>query len=195
MILNSRFLAVAVLLLCSSAHAQFSPASPSTIRLANYRTFCVNQTIPFLQVDLVVNDQDRGLPGVIYLGVIDDSGTRPFFLGSDGWLEVTSGTIPPYSIQRQGLQNFSLSMDLSSLPQVNGRNLFIGYGALTAASSRMVQAGIDAATKMKERFPNRPVMTVEPDLHRIALVQDDMTKNSKYHFVINAANFPICDSN
>lgn len=178
--------ALLLALVCNVAHAN--------IHIANVRTFCVNQFIPHLQAEIVINDRDLGLPGILYVGVLDDGRKHPYFLGSDGWQAWGSGTIPAYAVLRQGLSNTTITLNLSSLPPLPALNIYMGYGALTPASEKIVQAGINAVAMMRNKFPERPLpATVAPDMHRLALIQDDMTRNAKYGLVLSSRTFPICD--
>lgn len=192
-----RLLTVAVLLLSSSSYAQLSLATTSTIRIANLKTYCVQRSIPYMQADIVINDADKGLPGILYVGIIDDEKQNPFFLTAGGWTRWAGGSIPVYGIMRDGLQTstVSLNLTLTSLPELSSRNIYMGYGALSAASEKIVQGGIKAVATVRQKFPERQIPSVDPDMHRLALVQDDMTRHAKYQFVINSASFPVCETN
>lgn len=186
----------AVLLVCGSVQAQLNTAAAPSIRVASVRTFCVNRTIPYVQADIIINDGDKGLPGILYVGVLDDDRQHPYFLGASGWTAWGSGTIPVYSVMRQGLSNTTVTLDLTSLPSMFGQSIYMGYGALTPMAEKSVQGAIDAVAMMRQKLPGRQLPpTVDPDSHRLALVQDDMTRNAKYNFVLSSANFPICETN
>lgn len=200
-----RVLAIAGLLLSLPANAQLGTAAPPSLRVVNIRTFCVNNLSPYLQADLVINEEDKGLPGVIYVGTLDDGKQNPHFLGPNGWTAWGSGTIPVYSIMREGLavpvrplqqQTVGVTLDLSSLPAMGSQSIYMGYGALSAKSEKAVQGGIDAVVMMRKKFPDRQLPpSVDPDMHRLALVQDDMTRNGKYNFVLSSASIPVCQNN
>lgn len=186
--------ALVLMLICNNAHAQFTSSASPGIAIANVRTFCLNRSIPYLQAEIVINHADQGLPGVLYVGVLDDARQQPYFLASTGWMAWSSGMVPAYSVQRQGLVNTTVTLNLASLPPLPGISIYMGYGALTPAAEKTVQAGIEAGVAMRRKFPDRawPPM-VEPDHHRLALVQDDMTRNAKYRLVLAAYDFPRCD--
>ncbi len=187
---------LAVLFVCGSVHAQLNSVAAPSIRVANVRAFCVNRTIPYIQADIIINDGDKGLPGILYVAMLDDDKQHPYFLGPGGWTAWVSGTIPIYSVMRQGLSNTTITLDLTSLPSIFGQNIYMGYGALTQIAERSVQGAIDAVAMMRQKMPGRKLPpTVDPDLHRLALAQDDMTRNAKYNFVLSSANFPICETN
>lgn len=194
-----RFALVAVLLSCSSvSFAQLSLSSKSNIQIGNLKVFCkgsLTEKIPFLQADILINADDSGLPGLLYLGTINDGQSQAYFLGANGWTLYNGGSLPPYAILRQGLQNSTITLDLTTLPSSVEQNIYLGYGALTAQSEKLVQAGIAAVAKIKEKLPDRKIESVDPDLHRLALVQENMTKNTKYQFVLKSADFPNCSTN
>lgn len=189
-------LLLVVLLVCGSVYAQINTTAVPSIRVANVRAFCVNRTTPYLQADIIVNDGDKGLPGILYVAMLDDDRQHPYFLGAGGWTAWVSGSIPVYSVMRQGLSNTTVTLDLTSLPSIFRQNIYMGYGALTPIAERSVQGAIDAVVMMRQKMPGRPLPpTVDPDSYRLALVQDDMMRNAKYNFVLSSANFPICETN
>ncbi|MFC6523169.1 hypothetical protein ACFQAT_28810 [Undibacterium arcticum] len=147
-----------------------------------------------MQVEININDEDKGLPGILYIGTINGDKTKAYFLSAAGWVAVGSGMIPAYSVVREGLQNARLQIDLSTVPDLmtDTQNIYVGYGALSVAAERSVQASITALEKAKEKLPGRTVKTVDPDMHRLALIQEDLTKKAKYQFVLSSSNFPVC---
>lgn len=192
-------LMLAVLLSGSSAVFAQTFTDKSSIKVANLRTGCVDLTIPYVEADILINDEDRGLPGVLYVGTTNQQHSEAYFATSGGWQGFSSGLIPPYQILSSGLSNTTVRLYVLTMPPLmygsesSAHNVYFGYGALTVANERLVQSSIAAVQRVKQQFPDKKISSIEPDHMRLTLVQDNMTKNAKYQFVINGYDFPRCE--
>ncbi|MCY0853038.1 hypothetical protein [Cupriavidus sp. D39] len=156
---------------------------PSTITVANQTLGCAGRT-PVVTLNLLVNPEDAGRPGLIYVGVHDPQQMQAALLNQDSaWEAFTGAALIPHIVRRDGLSSVRLNIPLSSSPSYQGWSLYVGYGALTLASEAMVQKAVVAVAGVKARYPDRPVPAVDEDHFKRSLIQEDMRKNTKYRFV------------
>lgn len=193
----------ATLLFSSSASfAQLSLSSDSTIKVSGVQFFCTQNGNPAVTARLLVNQEDRGLPGVVYVAAHNDERTEAWFIQGGSWVQWQGGYFPIYSIQGAGIQDTTITLELpasnvrSSLPNVAPfANIFIGYGVLTNASEAMVQKVAAAHAALRAKTPDKNMPVVDPDHQRRAYVQEDLTKKVKYQMIAAASSLPTCQSN
>lgn len=144
---------------------------------------------PYLQVTLSIDSADVGRPGILYVGAHDPGRTRAQFY-QHHWEEWNGAMFPPHRIVREGLASTTLAIPLGRSATVSdgawdlsGWQLYVGYGALTAADEEKVQRAMDGVAKVKAMYPERKIPAVEADHYRRVMVQENMTQNAKYRHV------------
>lgn len=157
-------------------------APVSNISISGTKTYC-NNNQPFVTVNLLINAPDVGRPGIVYVGSHDPIQLSAEFLTDGGWAAWSSAVLPPYVIQRNGLYDMTLQIPLNDLAAKQGWSLYVGYGAYTPKDEALVQSTNEAVAKVRAKFPERQIPTIDPDYYKRTLVQSDMTKNAKYHIV------------
>jgi hypothetical protein len=177
---NISFL-IALVLLYTSAIVRATPVllTPS---ISNVQTYCYNKQ-PQVRFNLLIHASDQGLPGLIYIGAHNPEKTRAQFYVQETWQEFEGAIFPVYKTVREGLTHTSLSIPLDEVIAKQGWQLYVGYGALTAEDEAKVQKMSDTVQSFKSNFPEKKVNTIEPDYFRRVLIQDNMTKHGKYHYI------------
>lgn len=146
-----------------------------------------DQTIATLTVTGYPNAEDMGLPGLLYLGVARPSGDDAVFFSPDegGWVEYSGGQLPMAEVNRAGINNFFLKMNVTQFLN-DGRALYFGYGSLTPKIEEIVTRRRDALKRMKERHPEKTFNEPSDDFVRRSLIESDMRKVGRYTQVLPA---------
>lgn len=197
----SAIVASALLLGSSASFAQLSLSYNSTIKVSGVQFYCSTNGNPVVTARLLVNQEDRGLPGVVYVAAHNDEQTEAWFSQGGTWVEWQSGYFPMYSINGGGIQDTTITLELpaansrSTLPGVAPfANIFIGYGVLTNANEAMVQRVAAANAAARAKTPDRNLPVMDPDHQRRAYVQEDLTKKVKYQMIAARTSLPSCQS-
>lgn len=164
--------------------APFVPG-PSSITFSNASLSCYGR-IPLLSLTLNINPSDAGRPGLVYVATHDPQQTQGAVLNQYGvWEPFNGAMLTPYIIRRDGLSAQVVKIPLSNAADWQGWSLYVGYGALTAASEGMVAQAVASVASVKARFPERNIPAVNEDHFKRSLIQEDMRKNNKYALVRN----------
>lgn len=197
----STIVGAALLLGSSASFAQLSLSFDSTIKVSGVQFFCGGSGNPVVSAKLLVNPEDRGLPGVVYVAAHNDEKTEAWFMQGNTWVEWQSGYFPMYSINGNGIQDTTITLELPATnirPTAPGvapfANIFIGYGVLTTANEAVVQKVAAANAAARAKTPNQKLPVMDPDHHRRAYVQEDLTKKVKYQMIASRASLPTCQS-
>ena len=154
----------------------------STIQTGEPVENCMDRT-PYLEVDLFINQQDQGRPGLIYAAVVDKARTKAFFYHNNSWVSWEGGgAYPIMYVMRNGLFKTKLLLMVSGNLPSDGE-LYVGYGALSIKDEKLVENSMLGVAKVKEKYPDRKIAAVDADTFKRALIEQDLTKNSKYRFV------------
>jgi hypothetical protein len=193
-------LRVLVILLALAAHPLLahalglsSQAPAPTIRAEYVSSYCDGNR-PIAVINLHINGDDVGLPGILYVAMHDPAEQQASYAvaGSNDWYEYGGEAMyPPYAVVTAGLQDVSLRLAAGPVDW----KLYVGYGALTPRAEAIVQAGQSVVAKA--RAMGRAVTGIDPNHHRRALVQEDMKRNAKFINVLTwgPANMSVCDAN
>lgn len=152
-----------------------------TISISDIRTYCIGRD-PYVHVSLKINNADVGRPGLIYVGSHNSAQTQGQFYSSH-WSDVDGQLFPIHSIERSGLFNKAIDIPLNDLTRKSGWDLYVGYGVLTVKDDADIQNAINSVAKIKEKFPEKKIPMIDPEYYKRVLIQSDMTKNAKYHYV------------
>lgn len=164
----------------TAARSRFAQAAPpSAIAISAPRIYCGNDQ-RYADVIIYVNPSDVGRPGLLYVGAHDPTQTSARFL-SGGWLDWNGSLYPIYMIQRTGLADTKVTIPLNEIPY--DWTIYVGYGALTIKDEDTVQRAMEGVAKVRAKYPDRPIPSVTADHYRRVLIQEDMTRNRKYHDV------------
>ncbi|APA90223.1 hypothetical protein BJG93_34465 (plasmid) [Paraburkholderia sprentiae WSM5005] len=163
----------------ANANAQLSTRANLVVQ--NVQVFCQG-TQPIASLTLPVMAGDVGRPGLLYIGMHDPSLSSAAFFVNSAWTAYQGGLFPINSIVA-GLSNTQLFVPLPPELAGGGWKLYVGYGALSAASENQVQMAINAIDAAKALNANAAVGAVDPNHYRRTLMQSDMTQAGKYGYV------------
>lgn len=135
---------------------------------------------------------DNGKPGLVYLAMVDSSRKNAyFFKASTVWEKYDGGLLPIFLIDRDGLQNMRISINLGGSYYFHaGSTLYVGYGLYEPGMEDKVQTRREALKKAKEDFPNRRFYDPGDDYMRRSLIEKDLRDVERYKPVmqINCPN-------
>lgn len=176
--------------------SSLSLSADSTIKVSNVQIGCDNGH-PVVSARIIINEADRGLPGVIYVGSHDDAQTSAYFMEGGSWVQWGDAYFPMYAIMRNGMQDMTVTVGVTNpgaFPSDNTvaphGNIYIGYGVLKPEKEAIVQKTIEVNAKMRAAHPEKNWPVVNPDMNRRAFVQEDLTKYVKYQKILSSAYVP-----
>lgn len=174
------------------AHAQV--ISPPSITATGVQVFCQAQQ-PYISFVLPVMAADQGRPGLIYVGMRNDSATAAMFLQGGSWVPWNGGLFPVYSTVTSGLRDQQYTLPLNGYLAGGGWVLYAGYGVLTSDGEARVQAYI-TTVQNTETITSRKVNGIDPDHYRRSLVQDNMVRFGKYSYISTGVenNSRVCQT-
>ncbi len=144
---------------------------------------------------------DAGLPGLVFVGMTDPGQQWAQVLNLDStWSAYQGGLYPPFARYDAGLpasQNVMVPLPVSdgTTGAIAGWSIYVGYGSLSLQSQQQIADRRAFLNQNKAKMVANGTWSTEydsDDRMKWALVQQDLTKNNKYHLSLTV---PYMDCN
>lgn len=156
----------------------------SSINIGSSKVVC-EQSRAFVEVQVLINADDKGKPGVIYAGLSDTNQTIGYLFDGNSWVKWGGGLFSPYLIGRAGLVDTVIRVPVANIEDFPNTQFYIGYGTLLPGDEDKIQRYIQGYNTIKAKYPDRNIPFVDPDQQRLAFVQKNMTDLFKYHYIMD----------